>query len=184
VNCEPGTYLKGWEILQGLQKEDPDGYKLLRFSAHEGIAHQFPPGEPGKGMKWILEQRRNAFPTHLVWEYNDHPEPQKVAEDKVDRLPKTWFYWLRCVRPVDTMLVTAVRKGNEFDLDVTLAFPADFTLYLNPSMIDVTKEVVVRVKGNEVHRGKPAPDLISVLESLDARLDRTLLFDRRIAIPE
>jgi len=51
-------------------------------------------------------------------------------------------------------------------------------------MIDATTDVVVRVKGKEVYRGKPAPDLVSVLESLDARLDRTLLFDRRIRLPE
>jgi pimeloyl-ACP methyl ester carboxylesterase len=184
VNCEPGTYLKGWEILQGLQKEDPDGYRLLNFTAYPGIAHQFPPGEPGKGMKWILEQRRNAFPTKLVWEYNDHPEPRQADDDKVERLPKTWFYWLRCLRPVDAMQVTASRAGNEFDLDVTIAFPADFQVYLNPAMIDVTKDVVVRVKGKEVYRGKPVPDLVSVFESLDAKLDRTLLFDRRVQIPE
>jgi dienelactone hydrolase len=184
VNCEPGTYLKGWELLQDLQKEDEDGYRLLRFAAHPGIAHAFPPGEPGKGLKWILEQRRNAFPAKLVWEYNDHPEPRQSADDKVERLPKTWFYWLRCLRPVDAMQVTATRAGNEFDLDVAIAFPADFSIHLNPTMIDVTQDVVVRVKGKEVYRGKPVPDLATLLESLDARLDRTLLFDRRIQVPE
>jgi hypothetical protein len=184
VNCEPGTYLKAWELLQELMKEDPDGYRELRFTAHAAVAHAFPPGEPGTGMKWILEKRRHAFPTKLVWEYNDHPEPRQVADDKTDRLPKHWFYWLHCLRPTDTMSVTATRKGNDFDLDVTIAFPADFTLYLNPTMIDVAQDVVVRVKGKEVYRGKPRPDLVSVLESLDARLDRTLVFDRRITIPE
>lgn len=183
-NCEPGTYLKAWELLQGLQKDDPEGYREQRFQCHEGVAHTFPPGEPATGMKWILEKRRNAFPTKLVWEYNDHPEPRQVADDKTDRLPKTWFYWLHCQRPTDTMQVTATRAGNVLDLDVTVAFPADFTVYLNPSMIDVTQEVVVRVKGKEVYRGRPQPDLVSVLTSLDARLDRTLVFDRRIRIPE
>ena len=183
-HCEPGTYLKAWELLQVLQKEDPGGYVEQRFQCHEGVAHTFPPGEPGNGMKWILEKRRNAFPAKIVWEYNDHPEPRQAAEDKVDRLPKTWFYWLHCQRPTDTMQVTASRKDNEFDLDVAVAFPADFTIYLNPTMVDVTKDVVVRVKGKEVYRGKPVPDLVSILESLDAKLDRTLVFDRRVKIPE
>ena len=49
-------------------------------------------------------------------------------------------------------------------------------------MIDVTKEVIVRVDGKEAYRGKPVPDVVSVLESLDARLDRTLTFDRRVRL--
>ncbi len=184
VNCEPGTYLKGWEMLQVLQKEDAQGYKLLRFKAHEGVAHTFPPGEPGTGMKWILEQRRDSFPTHVVWEYNAAPQPLQIADDKIDRLQKHWFYWVHCQRPVDLMSVNATRQGNEIDVDPAVVYPEDLTLYLNPSMIDVAQDVVVRVKGKEVFRGKPVPDLVSIFESLDARLDRTLVFDRRVKLPE
>lgn len=183
-NCNPGTYLKGWELLQSLAAADPGGYRLLQFKAYEGVAHAFPPGEPATGMKWILAQRRNALPEKIVWETNTEPAPFEAPEDKVDRLPKHWFYWLYCANPVDHMLVTAQRQGNTFDLDVALGFAGDLTLYLNPALIDVTQEVVVRVKGKEVYRGRPEPDLISVLESLDARLDKTLLFDRRVKIPE
>lgn len=184
VNCEPGTYLKGWELLQAIQKADPDGYRLLHFKAYDGVAHAFPPGEPATGMKWILEQRRHALPAKLMWEYNEAPAPFQIAEDKTDRLPKTWFYWMQVRQPVDRMRVTAERKGNEFDVDVALAYPGDVTLYLHPGMIDVAQDVVVRVKGKEVYRGRPVPDLVSVLESLDARLDKTLLFDRRIPLPD
>jgi hypothetical protein len=65
-----------WELLQALQKGDPEGYKELHFTVYDGLAHSFPPGEPSAGMKWILEKRRNAFPEKLVWETNDHPEPR------------------------------------------------------------------------------------------------------------
>ncbi|MEN8164841.1 MAG: hypothetical protein ABFS37_11985 [Acidobacteriota bacterium] len=74
-------------------------------------------------------------------------------------------------------------EGLVADLEVGIGFPDDFTIYLNPSMIDVTKEVVVRVDGEEVYRGRPQPDLACLLESLDGKLDRTLLFDRKIPIP-
>jgi hypothetical protein len=184
VNCEPGTYLKGWELLQELQRGDAEGYRALRFQAHAGVAHAFPPGEPQTGMKWILEKRRSATPSQIVWEYNAEPQPLKAAEDKLERLPKHWFYNVHCQRPVDLMSVTVAREGNAFDVDCAIVFPDDLTLYLHPGMIDVTQDVVVRVKGKEVYRGKPVPDLASVLESLDARLDRTLVFDRRIRLPE
>jgi hypothetical protein len=49
-------------------------------------------------------------------------------------------------------------------------------------MIDVKQDVVVRVDGKEVYVGKPVPDYATVLDSLDARLDRTLTFDRRIPL--
>lgn len=185
-NCRPWTFVYGWDLLQELKADDPGGYEDIRFRIWPDLAHSFPPGEPSKGLKWIAEKRRDTFPEKLVWEYASDPFPLPDAEDrdKARRLPKYWFYWLYCIRPADAMAVTAVRKGNEFDLSVTLAFPDDFTIYLNPEMIDVTKDVVVRVEGKEVWRGKPEPDFVTILESLDARLDRRMVFDRKVTIPE
>ena len=51
-------------------------------------------------------------------------------------------------------------------------------------MIDVAKRSSCACDGKEVYRGRPQPDVATILESLDARLDRTLIFDRRIRIPE
>ncbi len=190
VNCEPGTFIKAWRQIQELRKADAGGYDLVRFKSHPGIAHTFPPGEPTKGYKYVRDQRRNALPTKIVWEYNNAPWPpgDNEDEDKASRRIKRWMYWLRCERPEDRMLVTAKRKDTEgehvIDLDVTIAFPEDFTIFLNDDMYDTTKEVVVRLDGKEVYRGRPKPDFATILESLDAKLDRTLTFDRRIKIPE
>lgn len=190
-NCEPGTFLHGWDDVQALRKDDPKGYDLVRFRCHEGIAHTFPPGEPGKGYDFIEEQRRNAFPNKIVWEYNAHPWPPPTAEDegKATRRRKHWMYWLHTKEPADRMWVTAVRGdyGNEHVIDLTVAgsvFPDDFTIYLNGRMYDVQKEVVLKVAGKEVWRGKPEPTFAAVLESLDAKLDRTMVFDRRVRVPE
>ena len=187
-NCEPGTFLKGWEVIQELKKNDPGGYELIRFKCIEGLAHSFPPGEPGKGIKWITQQRRNAFPEKLVWEHFAPTWPPEDAQDKVDRYVKRWFYWLHCERPVDGMNIVATHtrtdEGSVFDLSVTIAFPEDCTVYLNDRMIDVDKDVILKVDGKEVWRGRPEPDLATLLESLDARLDRTMVFDRKIKVPE
>jgi len=189
-NCEPGTFLHAWDILQELKKTDRDGYKLVRFQCHEGVAHSQPPGEPTNAYKFVKAQRRNAFPKKIVWEYNDAPWPPPDVEDrgKTERRWKRWMYWLYCRMPVDRMLVEAARSETDtehvVDLDATLVFPEDFTIYLNDRMYDVKKEVVVRVAGKEVWRGRPEPNFATVLESLDARLDRTLVFDRRIRVPE
>ncbi len=182
-HCMPGTFLYAWDRIQEMRKADPGGYADIHFEEYEGLKHAFPPGEPHDGLAWAREKRRNAFPEKLVWEYAANPWPLPDEQDKVARIPKRWFYWLECDRPADTMQVTATRHGNTFDLDASIALPEDFTIYLNPAMIDVEKEVVVNVGGKEVYRGRPEPTVACVLESLDAKLDRTLVFDRKVKIP-
>jgi dienelactone hydrolase len=184
-NCEPGTFLYAWDRLQEFREADPGGYADIRFKAIPGLAHAFPPGEPGTGLKWLAERRRDPYPEKIVWEYASHPFPMPDDQDKVARIQQEWFYWLQCVLPKDGMQVVATRKGNEFDLEsVAPAFPEDFSILLNPEMIDVTQDVVVRYEGKVLYRGKPVPDVATVLETLDARLDRRLVFDRRVRIPE
>lgn len=188
VNCEPWTFQHGWNVIDALRKKDPDGYKHVRFALHPGIAHSFPPGEPSKGFKYIKEFTRETFPDTLYWEYAEDFWPYTDNEDKVDRLWKPWFYWLYCHYPRDRMTVRAsIRKTEDANLitvDPTLLAASDFTVYLNPAMIDVNRDVVVQSGGKELWRGRPKPNLATVLESLDARVDRKMVFDRRIPLAE
>ena len=190
VNCEPGTFLKAFQQIEELRKEDRGGYEQIEFTCHPGIAHTFPPGEPTKGYKWIEDKRRNAFPEKITWQYNAAPWPPADGEDagKAKRRPKRWMYWLHCDAPEDYMEVSAARSQTEqehvIDLEVAKAFPDDFTVYLNDRMADPAKEVVLRVAGKEVYRGTPKRGYDVILESLDAKLDRTLVFDRKVKIPE
>ncbi len=185
-NCEPGTFLYAWDLIQGYRKQDKDGWQKIRFQMHEGVAHAQPPGEPQSAFKFIRDQKRETFPKTLVWEYADSWFPYRDAEDKVDRLWKRWFYWLRCDYPVDRMRVRATistsGSANEIDLQLKGTEAEEFSIYLNPEMIDVAKEVVVKSGDKEIWRGRPKPDLVSIIESLDARLDRRMVFDRRIVI--
>ena len=190
-NCEPGTFCKAWTMIQALREDDAEGYADIRFQCHEGIAHAFPPGEPGKGFKFIEDKRRDAYPTKIVWEFNKDPWifPDAEDEGKATRRPKQWMYWLHCRHPEDRMLVVATRRDEEgvhvIDLQISkVAFPDDFTVYLNEKMITPNQDVVLRVNGKEVYRGRPQPDVATIFESFDAKLDRMLTFDRRIQVPE
>ena len=181
-HCMPGTYLYAWDRLLELKKADPDGYAHLVFSTTPGLGHAFPPGEPAHLLKWMAPQKRTALPEKIVWEMAEtvFPEPEDDVDRRVGRLPKLDFYWLHCDRPVDRALVTATRKGNEFEVDPNTVDLRDLSIWLKPSMIDPSTDVVVRAAGREVYRGKPTPDVATVLESLDAKCDRTLTFDRRV----
>ena len=183
-NCMPGTYLYAADVLDRLRAQDPEGYQRIHFTTVPDLGHAFPPGEPEKGLKFLREQARDPFPSVVVWEYTTDPSPSPEAEDKSTRLPVHDFYWLRCADPQDRQRIRASLKDNAIDLECfgTAKGTSGITLFLNPRMIDVGREVVVRLAGKEIHRSTPAPDFWTVFETLDARLDRTMVFDRRIEL--
>ena len=131
----------------------------------------------------MARPRSRSYPEKLVWEYAAEPFPLPSPSEHVSRIVKHWYYWLHCSDPQDRMRVTAVRDGNTIDLDIQGASPSTFTILLNPSMIDVTSPVEVRVGGQQVFQGRPEPTFATILSSLDARLDRRLVFDREIELP-
>ena len=183
-NCMPGTYLYVADMLGRLREKDPSGYQKVHFETYPGLAHAFPPGEPAKGIEYLTEQRRDTFPETVVWEYTTGPYPLPIAEDKTARLQKHHFYWLHCANPIDRQSIRATRVENTIELEVsgTADGVHGLTLFLNESMIDPAQDVVVRAGDEEVYRGRPVPDLWTVLETMDARADRSMVFDRRIEL--
>ena len=120
----------------------------------------------------------------MVWEYVSAPSPEPGPADPVARIARPYSYWLGCKDPLDRQTITATRKANAIELEArgTAHGTSGITLYLNAAMIDPAQEVVVSSAGKELYRGKPVPDAWTVLETLDARLDRVLVFDRRIEL--
>lgn len=182
-HCMPGTFLFANDRLNELKEADPGGYEKIRFQEYEGLAHAFPPGEPEKGISFIEDQKRDTFPKTIVWEYAANPFPLEGAIEGCDRIQKHWYYWLKAARPRDRMYVRATIEDNVIEIEQAGAGgEGNLTIFLNDEMIDPKKEVVVRMGKKEVYRGKPEPDFWTVLESLDARLDRRMVFDRRIEL--
>jgi dienelactone hydrolase len=180
-NCMPGTYLFAWEEMKELMADDETGYKKIRFKTYPGLAHAFPPGEPAKCIAWLREQKRDTFPTKIVWQFARKPFPVRKSFDKTSRLINRRFYWIFHEDPTDKMELIAERKGNEFDIETTGEVEG-LWLMLNPEMIDVNEEVVVRMDGEEVYRGKPEPSLATILETLSVRLDKRMFFDRSVRL--
>jgi len=183
-NTMPGTYLFVADRLAELAKADPGGYAKIHFQSIPGLAHEFPPGEPAKALDYLFAEKRDSFPTRVVWEYTSAPSPEPGPSDLVTRLARPTFYWLGCKEPLDRQTITATRKGNAIELEArgTAHGTGGITLYLNATMIDPSQDVVVSGGGKELYRGKPVPDAWTVLETLDAHLDRGLVFDRRIEL--
>ncbi len=182
ANCMPGTFLFVADMLADLKKADPEGYGLWNFKLIPGLAHAMPPGEPQACFKFLEAQKRDAFPKKIVWEYATEPFPQPEAGEPTTRHQKRHFYWLQCAEPRDHQTAVATRDGNAFTLDVDgdRANTKGFSILLTPKMIDPKQDVVVKVGTTEVYRGKPESSLRTVVETLDARCDTTLVFDRRV----
>lgn len=182
-NTMPGTYLYVADMLDKLRADDPGGYAKIHFTTFPNLAHAFPSGEPAAAMDFLAEQVRDAFPAKITWEYVGDPAPESTPQDKVSRHQKRLFHWLGCTEPVDCQVLRAERAENTFTIDArNRTSVKGCVLYLNPSMIDPMAEVVVRSGGLEIRREKPIPDVWTVLETLDDKLDRTLVFDRRIEL--
>jgi hypothetical protein len=183
-NCMPGTFLYAWDRIQELKAADPGGYEKVRFAAHERLAHAFPPGEPRRSIEYVTSERRVALPRKVVWEHASEPYPlPETEEDRaVGRYVSKDFYWLHCERPLDRTTVRASIEDNVVEVALDGGDPADWWVWLDPRLVDVARDVVVRVDGKEVWKGRPVPDVATVLESLDARVDRTLCFDRRVRL--
>jgi dienelactone hydrolase len=181
-NCMPGTYLYAWDVIEELRKADPEGYTKIKFKCHPGVAHSFPPGEPGKCLAYLGQFTRDSFPQKIVWLYAANPHPQPDEKDATGRYQKLTFYWIRHDHPEDRMEVVGTRKGNEFDVDCLGAEYEGMQVMLNDKMIDPSKEVVVRIEGKEFYRGRPKPTFVTVVESLDSKLDKTLCFDRAVPL--
>jgi dienelactone hydrolase len=183
-NCMPGTYLYVNDLIEDLKKSDPGGYEKVHFKAYPGVAHSFPPGEPGKGYAFLEDQVRDTFPKKFVYEYATKPYPPATSEDKTDRYQKRYIYWVKCDRMFDRQAIRAQIEDNVITLDAALRpnGAKGITIFLNDQMIDPAKDVVVKVSGDEVYRGKPVPDLFTVMETLDARVDKKMVFDRRIEL--
>ena len=184
VNCMPGTYLYVERMLKTLKEGDPDGYGNIHFKTYEGLAHAFPPGEPAAAKEFMLEQRRDTFPETVVWEYVTDPFPQHSPGEASERLVKNDFYWVSCAEPQDFQKIRAERVGNKITLTTkgTKRGVEGITIRLNAKMINPAEDVIIEANGKEVYRGKPQPSLMDVFESLDTRLDRSMIFDRHVTL--
>lgn len=181
-NCMPGTFLFAADMVKELKESDPGGYEGFKFKTIPGLAHSYPAGEPKAGLDYVREKRRNPYPETIVWEHARAPFPQRIDADRTTRLQKHDFYWLHCDEPEDRQVIRATRKGKRFELSIDrMEDEKGVSIWLNDALVGQAKEIELVVNGEEVRRVPlPPRSLVTILQSLEARLDKKLCFDRRI----
>ena len=167
-NVPPGPNIHANKALLEWKKEHPDGFEY-RYDETDGLGHAPPKEGYLPTQKWVADKKRNARPAKFLWE---------------PVLPwKRHFYWAYWREiPTDGVYEFKAKPDNSIDvgrIGGTAAAPAKLTLFLGAPLIDLEKDVVVRIEGKEKYRGKPPRTFSTLLLTLP-RFDDALLYDARI----
>jgi pimeloyl-ACP methyl ester carboxylesterase len=163
--------------VKKLHEADPKGWEFV-YEQVDGRKHEFPAKGPQPGLEWAVSHVRNPRPEKIVW------QPTRAW--------KTEFYWLRWSEPWLGAEVTATANRSYDRVEIAVKAPrsadpkqteaeraariAKLSVYLDPNLLDLSREVVVTVDGKERFRGVPALSLATLVKSAAEREDPEYAF--------
>ena len=119
------------EKLAVLQKDDPDGY-AHQAVVHEGKSHWMD-REEAVDLDWLSQFERNPYPLKIVWVQDD------VLQDQ--------YYWLAVDEPIARTKIVASIDGQT--ITIQKSDVQNMTVYLNDSMLDIDKPIILKYKNRE-----------------------------------
>lgn len=153
--------------LDNLQKEH-GGYEH-QFEATDGKGHAFP--DPRPAVDFIHKHARDPRPKKFVW------QPL--------RRWKRMFYWLWWDNPDASAIVIAeVKAKNEIEI-ITKNLkepPQGLSVLLDERLVDLEKDVVIKLNGEEKFRGRVARSLAVLAMTALERRDPEMLFSARVKL--
>ena len=124
-------------------KAEWGGYEHFDYWEVEDRGHSFPVGGTDALLERIQDHERDAHPTKIVW------QPSLSW--------KTTFYWLDWPEPrIDAIVVAELdRDANSIAVTSDGSSVKGLGILLSSAVVDLEKEVVVTLDGEEVFRGVP-----------------------------
>lgn len=180
------------EEFEKHQQADPQGYvHFIELIPHAGHGIDYSPTTP-----WLKQHTRNPHPKKVVWEdfemdgiYRKGFYNIAVQERPADRTRYTMEIKGNTVNiQVDTVTYRGVEKSQHWNLFTkyekthTPASKGKFTLYLNPQLVDLSKEVTVVVNNKQVFKGIVQPDMKHLINSCSLFFDPERLFPVAVEI--
>ncbi|MFN0205270.1 MAG: hypothetical protein ACKVS6_03020 [Planctomycetota bacterium] len=155
--------------LGRLQKEH-GGYSH-KYDFVDGKGHDFP--DPKPGLEFIHKSVRDPRPKKIVW------QPLHKW--------KRMFYWIYWDDPIPASIVVAELKNkNEIDITVKvkdkIEEPKGFSVLLDDRLVDLEKEVTIRVNGAVKFNGKIPRSLATMALTAVERRDPEMLFTARVKL--
>lgn len=181
VQVKPAANIRACADLAALHATDENGWRFV-YEEVDGRGHAFPDGGAKPGLEWATAHERNPRPEKIVW--------QPVRDWK-----KT-FYWLRWNRPWLGSVLTATvdREANTIRIEIEpphgvmgeraekerAEHVASLSVYVDDRLVDLDREVVLVVAGEERYRGIPQPSLAELVRTAEEREDPEYVFTRRV----
>jgi poly(3-hydroxybutyrate) depolymerase len=141
--------------LARLRESDPDGYEHLA-RIYPGLSHWMD-HKDAEALPWMAAHQRTAWPRRVVWVQDD--------------VTHTRFYWL-------AVPAAAAVVGRQLHAEVagqtirlTGDVPAEVTLRLSDSLLDLDRPVRVWAGAQEVFAGRVARRSEALRQSLEERAD-------------
>lgn len=169
--------------MKKLREADPEGWEFV-YEEVDGRGHAYPKKGPKPGIEWMASHVRDPRPKKIVW--------QPVRDWKHT------FYWLRWDDPWLTSELTATVDAAANSIDVAIVAPRSATptkteaeragkvealsIYVDERLVDMEREIVLRVDGVERFRGPATPSLVELVRSAEEREDREYVFPARIRV--
>lgn len=153
--------------LGKLQKEH-GGY-LHHFDAVDGRGHAFP--DPKPAIEFVQKKPRDPRPKTFLWQ--------------PFRKWKRMFYWLWWDNPDPAAIVKAeIKSRTEIQLSITGPKdpPSGLSVLLDERLVDMDKEIVIVVNGQEKFRGVPLRSLAVMVQTAAERRDPEMIFSARVKL--
>lgn len=169
------TYFKR---LGDLQKKSPNLYPHF-FDEQKGRGHgiNYRPGP-----KWIAGYTRNPIPKTITW----------TVIKQHDR-HRNRLYWLALDNyegELPLQLTAEVKANNLIEItalikkekELQAAKDINLRVYLNDSIVDLSKEVTIKVNGMQTFQGKVKASMEALIRSTAERGDPTQVFPSQVKI--
>ena len=165
------TYFKG---LDELEKKHPGHFKHF-FDEQKGKGHGI---DYQPGPAWISQHTRTAVPSTFHWtvikQHDRHRN--RLYWLALDQSPAS--FPLRLTAKAKNNLITITAKDKE-DKNVT-GLP--LRIYLNDQLVDLSKEVTIKVNGEAVFKGLVKPSMEALIRSTAERGDPQQVFPAQIKL--
>ena len=150
--------------LEALKKADAAGYRhLVKIHANKG---HWMDRQDAVAVPWMAKFTRTPMPDRVVWRQDD--------------VTHTRFYWL-AVSPENAKRgaeITAQKAEQEIRIE-KCSVPK-VTLMLNDRLVDLDKDVSVRIQDKEIFKGKVQRSIRRVAETTISRGDPEMVFSAAI----
>ncbi len=129
-----------------------------------GVGHDLPVDEQKRIATWAKDLRRNRWPRRVV----------QATSAKVNSSGRAFWIQLKSGGAGVLFVEGNILDGNRIEL--TTQKIKELELLLNDKLVDLTKEIVVTVNGEEIHRGILKPSARTMIEGFQTHKDPGLLY--------